>query len=444
MPTIVPQPRNARRVAPLTALWLVAALGPAGSASAQLAFTRVDLSGVTEHALHAVAYGDGVFVAVGGPAHDAFGGEAVALRSTDGRAWTATTFPDVAGLVDVAFADGQWLATGALRFGEDPTTLVQRSTDGRTWSPADDVPEFVADQLAFADGRWVAVGKNGTAMFSDDAGATWTDVDSGTMLHFNGITRGPEIFLAVGAIGNVRTSVDGTAWTLVDDPGSLPGMVDFGSSVAYGDGLFLSGDSNTHVVHARGEFFRLRFDATGGDIQSSTDLATWTVHETDVSDIPMTLVDAASGNGVTVIVGDAGFAGPPVLYVEGEPDVEPPDAGPGGSDAGPPVSGDAAIPDGDAGPAPPGTDAGAPPGGADAGPGRGGGGGCVVAAAPPGAEAAWILTVQVGLFVMRRRRLSRLRARAARPGDDGDASRHRASRAPTAPAGTTGGRRTPR
>ncbi len=125
--------------------------------------------------LRNVAYGDGVFVAVGGDQNS------MVMRSLDGVHWEEDLHPTTAcenesypasctnWMGGVAYGDGTWLAGGG-------NGALMRSRDGgRTWSgiAPDPRPPAVRD-VAYGSGRFVVGADLGVVGVTDDDGDSWT------------------------------------------------------------------------------------------------------------------------------------------------------------------------------------------------------------------------------------------------------------------------------
>jgi hypothetical protein len=153
-------------------------------------------SGVTAD-LRSVAYGGGVFVAVGA--------DGTILRSTDyGQTWQDRTDVEVAGewLVDVAYGNGVFLVSGG-------GVVLVSENQGQTWRRTGDVFDQCGG-LAFGNSRWVAAGE-GAIHVSTSNGASWTPVydplegdPQGTDVIY---ASGQNTFLVVG--GSIQVSDNG-------------------------------------------------------------------------------------------------------------------------------------------------------------------------------------------------------------------------------------------
>jgi hypothetical protein len=157
------------------------------------------VSGVTTN-LYGVAYGAGLFVAVGITGNTSAPG--VILTSADGITWAAP-FPASAELYGITYAAGQFVAVGK--------RVVYPSTNGTVWTSQAIAGVFQA--VAYGTGTFVAVGNGGVTYTWDGVAAAWTKQASKTSANLYGITYGGNFFVAVGSGGTIRTCVgNGITW----------------------------------------------------------------------------------------------------------------------------------------------------------------------------------------------------------------------------------------
>jgi hypothetical protein len=230
----------------------------------------------TGNTLTAVAYGDGLFVAV-----DNSGS---ILTSPDGIVWT-DQFIGTNTLTGVCFGNHSFVAVGGEAAGDgvavawsdqgsNPWTQtltgsgflnavacdtnnnefvavgngVATSPDGVTWTPQANasVPSGMNAIAWGADpGDFVAVGSGGRVYYSSD-GTNWTAASSGTAYELYGVAYGTGYFQSDGGYGyfvavgdsviiTSLTASDVSQWTTVSTS-------DFGSAITYGNGEFVSVD----------------------------------------------------------------------------------------------------------------------------------------------------------------------------------------------------------
>jgi hypothetical protein len=208
--------------------------------------------------LGAVAYADGNnwVVVAGGGSGGGTGVPAISY-SPDGATWFGATgiFPAY-GSVDmaVAYGDGMWVAVRQPPSGPG----VYYSSNGISWTTATGAfPLGGAKAVAYGGGMWVVVGATGSGTniyYSRDA-ITWIGVPG----PFSGIagavavTYGGGMWVAVGynTFGNnprLYQSLDGIIWTGVPGPFAgppppppAPQIAGIGNAVAYGAGRFVAG-----------------------------------------------------------------------------------------------------------------------------------------------------------------------------------------------------------
>ena len=158
-------------------------------------------SGDPDSTLFGIAYGNGIFVAVG---FDYFLGTGTVLTSPDAVTWAPQTSGTTSALFGVGSANGLFVAVG-----NNGTILT--SLDGVTWTPqTSNTVEFLST-VTFGSGKIVVVGDQGTIVTSPD-GLNWTPQTSGTNSFLWGVASQMGQTVAVGANGTILTSSDGTSW----------------------------------------------------------------------------------------------------------------------------------------------------------------------------------------------------------------------------------------
>ena len=221
-----------------------------------------------------VAYGNGVYVAVGA--------DGAIFTSADGASWTfrslgenKTSYP----LSAVAYGGGRFVAVG--KYG-----TVFTSADGSEWDPQDAGSTAWLRGVAYGEpggsGVYVAVGANGTILYSSDA-ATWhaATVPEGTTGQLNGVAYdGTGVFVAAGASGTVLVSNDGVSWQAPQNP---PETGDDFVGVTFGGGQFVAVGSDTSVA-------------------TSDDGETWNVSESAPPASVAVTYGEPNGSGVYVVV----------------------------------------------------------------------------------------------------------------------------------------------
>lgn len=197
-------------------------------------------SGTTSH-LWGVGHGGGQFVAVGS------GGRI--QTSPNGITWTARTSGTTNVLWSVAYGGGQFVVMGA-------NGTILTSWDGITWTPR---ISSITDGLnvGYGGGQFVAVGTSGVILVSPD-GVTWTAKPSGTENYLGGVAYGGGQFVAVGVGGLILLSPDGTHWAE-----RTSGTFNELDSVAYGGGWFVVvGDNGTMLISPDGAHWSVKTSGT--------------------------------------------------------------------------------------------------------------------------------------------------------------------------------------
>ena len=232
-----------------------------------------------------VAYGNGLFVAVG-----AAGNGPAVLRSSDGINWINSNARGPFQLNAVAYGNGRFVAVG--EFGVTVTFTDGMNWDGlgSSYSLASNSPALRrSDQttaIAYGGGRFVFVNNAGGIGASTD-GLNWTvqQLFPNEYITLNGITYGNGRFVAVGNAGIILSSSDGSNW-VKHQPGTRAQLLGIG----YGNGHFVAVGENGTILES-GPIINLSMTPspdtgllslsvegpTGLDytIQSSNDLVTW-------------------------------------------------------------------------------------------------------------------------------------------------------------------------
>ncbi|MCO6057295.1 hypothetical protein NG726_11500 [Pseudomonas sp. MOB-449] len=292
--------------------------------------------------VNGLAFGAGVFVAVGSSGRIAY--------SADGLSWTLATSPfSTSAVRNVAFGGGLFVAVA-------DSGKLATSPDGITWTLR--TSQFGTSNIlgiAYGNGRFVVVGASGKVAYSTD-GLVWTLGTSGTSGTLNAVgavasgfvtydtslaytssdgstwaSNNPghvvnDAFVASGGRvllsgPSVLESTDGVTWTAFDNP--LPGGADVKSffddgalEVVGGSGTMLlfrpEGGSWSRKINPAGtsDIGALAYGAgkyvaisAGGDLVVSVDAATWTRVELPLSVAPLS---AVYGNGLFVVGCSAG------------------------------------------------------------------------------------------------------------------------------------------
>jgi hypothetical protein len=187
----------------------VAGLGSATAWTAGGSTAKTDLK--------SIAFGNGLFVAVGGTT-----GTASAVSSTDATSWISRTPTALsAGYYSgIAYGNGYFVAVNN---GGQITSVCTTPT---SWSAGGTLPSLFtsAVSIAYGNGRFVVLGSDGKVAYSTNNGTTWTasPTCSGTTTSilsstytWNAVRYGQGTFFAIAQGTSVcATSPDGINWTV--------------------------------------------------------------------------------------------------------------------------------------------------------------------------------------------------------------------------------------
>ena len=188
------------------------------------------VGGVT-NALRRLAYGKGLYVAVGDSGR--------ILTSPDGLIWTNRTFGST-NYTAVAYGNGLFVAAGA-------GGVYVTSPDGLSWTTgAGTIGNAIINAIDYGASVFVAVDSAG-GIYTSSTGSGWAAQSSPVGTALNHVVFAGGRFVAVGANSVVLTSPAGTNWT-AQNLGTTGIAL---NKVAYGDGLYLavhSGPSNSSLI----------------------------------------------------------------------------------------------------------------------------------------------------------------------------------------------------
>lgn len=163
--------------------------------------------------LTSVAYGSGLFVAVGYCAvldnDNCYSqpcpykmNSGLFFTSSDGTTWTqinsGTAITLYNYLTSVTYGNGLFVAVSPY---ED---YICSSSDGITWTQ-NTVDKIDNNSVIYGNGTFIAVGKDGTIITSPD-GTTWTKQNSGTIKNLNSVVYGKGLFIVIGDSGIILVS----------------------------------------------------------------------------------------------------------------------------------------------------------------------------------------------------------------------------------------------
>ena len=186
----------------------------------------------TFNGFNGVAYGDGLFVAVGKNI----------ISSPDGITWTERRANDI-DLYCVTYGNGMFVAGGY-------SNRIMSSPDGITWTIRNNPTSQIIYSVAYGNGLFVAVGGLGAIATSSD-GITWTKRTAPNTDYYDKVSYVNGKFVITGTSGKLITSTNGTTWTLQ----SVSPSNSF-NDVCYGNGKYVGVTLTSSLI--------------------STDLATWT------------------------------------------------------------------------------------------------------------------------------------------------------------------------
>ncbi len=143
--------------------------------------------------------------------------------SPDGNTWEAVD-SGMRGIDGLAESSDQFIAVGR---GWD----LASSVDGRQWEvrehPNTGKPEERLEAITHANGVWVAVGGEGTILYSNDEGATWSKVLTGSDQALQAVHHAHGRWVTAGEEGDVFWSDNLTNWTR----GTIP--IDVNSEIPF-------------------------------------------------------------------------------------------------------------------------------------------------------------------------------------------------------------------
>lgn len=212
--------------------------------------------------LRAIAFGNGVYVAVGD------GGEI--YESSDAQHWSAENSGLAAGdgLYDVIFGNGKFIAGGSVGgTNPDSDTFLLSSTDGIHWTQVNQ-STTAADHLGFGNGTYVAM--NVDALTSTD-GTHWISSAIGSLTAGDGVNFAAPVF---GAGAFVAWGTDATGASRVY------ASTDNGSTWQSVSIAFSAGDTITGIAWNGSVFVALGStnNCSPGclDVHTSSDGINWT------------------------------------------------------------------------------------------------------------------------------------------------------------------------
>ena len=278
-------------------------------------WSAVSDSAFGTNTIYGVAYGNNTWVAVDGKGKIAY--------SADGRNWTAAVTNIFSYLDDVAYGAGVFVAVGGGKKAYSP--------DGRSWTLCSQGNDVTDNSIDYVNNMFIAAGDRGRMAYSAN-GINWTFVtaadvfDAGTNQNINGFAFGSNRIVGVCAGGKIGYSTDGASWTAVSN--STFGTTQI-NNIAYGNNRFVAvgasgkaaystdgvswtaisdsafGTSNNNIYGIA--YGNNRFVAVGasGKMAYSADGLTWTAVANSAFGTTQ-INDVAYGSGRFVAVGASG------------------------------------------------------------------------------------------------------------------------------------------
>jgi hypothetical protein len=154
--------------------------------------------------LRGLAYGNGLFVAVGGSYVQTPG---VILTSVNGTNWIRRNVRNKINLNAVATGKGLFVAVG-------DAGVIFTSADGAAWKAQPSGTDSMLAAIAFGKGVFVASGESGAILRSTN-GVHWTGQSVGPSIYLGRIRFKDGEFLAVGCSATFA-STDGLTWRRED------------------------------------------------------------------------------------------------------------------------------------------------------------------------------------------------------------------------------------
>lgn len=226
-----------------------------------------------------VTYGNGLFVAIGGPA-----GTDCVMTSSDGISWTTRTTPSVTtSWYGIAYGNGLFVAVGVDAAG----SCVMTSPDGISWTSRTPSANLNWLAVTYGNSLFVAVANDaaGNTVMTSSDGITWTGRTPSANSYWNDIIYEESLFVVCagssGTTNHVMTSANGISWT------SRTTVDNVYSAIGYGNGTFVIVGQN-------------------GKVETSPDGITWTARSAATTDDWRGI---AYGNEMFVATGDGAQQG---------------------------------------------------------------------------------------------------------------------------------------
>ena len=245
-----------------------------------------------------VAYGTGIFVAVGG-----FGNYRV-MTSPDGINWSSRTASVTTNTWRaVTFGNNKFVAVAGS--GTGTNDRVMTSSNGINWVTQTSAADSSWSSVVYGDvdGLFVAVADSGTAanrVMTSSNGINWTKQTAASNNNWSSVTYGLGLFVAVSTSGSnprVMTSEDGISWTsrtaassnswksvtfgngyfvAVSDSGSNPRVMTSQNGINWTSKTAAENNSWYSVTYGLGRFVAVSVDGTNRVMTSDDNGNSWT------------------------------------------------------------------------------------------------------------------------------------------------------------------------
>lgn len=252
------------------------AVGDGGTIITSPDAVKWELANTGGFAFNGVAYGNGMFIAVGGAGRvcrsddggetwsdmppldvtlnsiifesglflscgnfDFSAGRSSIFVSPDGVQWTSAEAPVNVALNGIAYGAGVYVAVGNAR--------IAYSEDLLNWQMASGVVSYNLTGVSYGLGRFIAaVGVNQNVFNISINGMSWTTSSANGAQARNFIAFGNDTFVSGGASGSIRYSKNGTSWTVINP--AVPGAVGVHRGGTFGGGRFVIVGSGAQII----------------------------------------------------------------------------------------------------------------------------------------------------------------------------------------------------
>lgn len=212
-------------------------------------------------------FADGRFVAVGGVSNSDDTYSSRIYTSTDGEDWTLA-YAASGGVASVAFGSGVWVAVGGETWVDQPSSstrtspLALRSTNGVDWTPIpiEAMPfDFPADQVVFTGSNFLA--KTDTQLLRSTDGSAWVEVTTAPSQVYRLAVTDSAVF-GIATEDIYFTDDQGDSWTVQALPEGVLQLTDVWQSpdgvVGAGENICCFGE-----IPELNRFFEVRQDTSG-------------------------------------------------------------------------------------------------------------------------------------------------------------------------------------